>query len=520
MAPTVETIETLLQRAERHAHRGEHAEAAQVYRTILDRQPEHREAQIGYIRALIADGRAQAAEEYLRPILEENEDGYLLAELGRVYYAQGRYSEAVEALRRATELLPEEGMIKANYGFALWESGERTKALDVLQEALPSVQQDARVAANMGQIFLQLGMWNEAISSLERYLLDYPADLDHRILLAYALNQAGWREEAETVLEEILLLEPDHTRAKELLETIRSQPEQEAAQETAPLIDFESLEENLSELDDLDLDFEALSADLAEETVSEESSQEPSEGPSRPVVGAPEGVILQGIENPARAQQEVPDPFAALDELGIVGDLDQRAAERQRLEEKLAPMIEKNDLDGAIAFLEGERSRSQAPAEVLNILGKLLVERGDYESAADVFREAVELDPLHSQARSNLGVLLWQLGEFQEAIDVLRSAVEIDSEDMDGRINLALICHQVGLYEEAVPLYEQYLERFPEDTEIRMELAHCYEKLGETERAIEELDTVLLLDPDNETAQQRYQELTHPGSEGPSAASS
>jgi len=169
--------------------------------------------------------------------------------------------------------------------------------------------------------------------------------------------------------------------------------------------------------------------------------------------------------------------------------------------------LSNEDVHGAIAYLESERIKSEAPAEVLNLLGKLVTGENDYDTAIELFREAIELDPFHPQAHSNLGVLLWQMGEFEEAIEILRKAIELDTQDMDARINLALICHQIGLYEEAVPLYTQYLERFPEDSAVRMELAECYVNLDEKDAALRELDTILLLEPDNEEAQKRYDAL-------------
>jgi len=455
--------DTLFDRGELELEAGRYAEAAATYARILDEDPTSERAQLGYVRALVLNGQDDDALAFLEPKRPHIEDGHLLAELGRMMYARRRFADAADLFRRASEKLPEDGRILANLGFALWEDGQRPDALRVLLEALPRVEEDTTLTANMGQIFMQLGMWNEAISSYERYLADYPNDLNRRVNLAFCLYNAGWREEAETVLREVLAVDPDYEPASQLLDSILSSQEEIPFAPPPPLHETPSL--------NLDIPSDDAIPPLSEGTA----------------------------------------PLWDLGEATVVDELDETAVRKRvakELLEQIQPFLENNDLNGALAFLERERPRSDAPAEVMNLLGKVLIEAEDYESALSAFREATELDPRHPQAHSNLGVLLWQLGEVNEAIDVLRKAIQLDSEDFDALVNLALICHQVGMYDDAVNLYLRYLEQQPEDINARLELAECYVQLDEKNAALRELDTVLLLDPENEKAQARYDELS------------
>ena len=471
-----EEMDVVLERAQAAFDARDYEQAGGLFKEVLDATPGDSEARLGYVRCLNEQGNGDAVKALLEPTQDEIDDGRLLAELARAFYADERFEESVALFSTASEKAPDDGHIRANYGFALWQKGEHTQALDTLKEALPLVQDDALLSANMGQIYLQLGMWNEAVSSIERYLIDFPNDLRLRTVLAFALDKAGWREEAETVLDEILTIDPEHAEAKAQLAA-------------------------LAEVEDAS---DALAAQPAGEAIPVVGGGIAPEAPS-PIDSLDLGAIPAfGGASPTESAVGLPD-FGAI---RVVDDTDPAKQLAEELLAKVTTILDEEDVPAAIAYLESERAKAEHPAEVLNLLGKLLTEDDDYEGALEAFREAIEVDPFHAQAQSNLGVLLWQMGEFEEATDTLRKAIELDTEDMDGRINLALICHQVGLYEDAVPLYTQYLDQFPENTEIRMELATCFVELEEMDAAIREVDTVLLLEPDNEAAQKRMDELS------------
>lgn len=475
-------MDVLLERAQAAFDARDFGQASGLFKEVLDARPDDAEARLGYARALNEQGQSEAVRELLEAGREESEDGRLLAELARAYYIEQRFEESVAAFSDAVEKEPEDGHIRANYGFAMWQNGDHTQALDSLKAALPLVQDDALLSSNMGQIYLQLGMWNEAVSSIERYLIDYPNDLRLRTVLAFALDRAGWREEAETVLDEILTIDPNHEDAKAQLDALRAEGDTpDASPVGAPP-----------------------APDVAMPIVGGDLGAEMPEAPS-PIDSLDLGAISAfGDTSGFDTAVDLPD-FGAITVVDE-GDPGKRVAEELLL--KVTEVLEEQDIAAAIAYLESERGTSEQPAEVLNLLGKLLTEDDDYEGALEAFREAIDVDPFHAQAQSNLGVLLWQMGEFEEATETLRRAIELDTEDMDGRINLALICHQVGLYEDAVPLYTQYLDQFPENTDIRMELANCFVELEESDAALRELDTILLLEPDHEPAQKRMDELS------------
>lgn len=455
-------LNALYDRGELELEAGRYGEAVQTYERILALEPDSERAHLGYVRALTHNRQEDDALAFLETKKERLENPHLLVEFGRLLYARQRFAEAAAAFREASDKLPEDGNLLANLGFALWESGQRPEALRILQEALPRIgsEEDSLLAANMGQIFMQLGMWNEAIAAYERYLADFPTDLNRRVNLAFCLHNAGWREEAETVLREVLAVDPEFKAASQLLDTL----------------------------------------------LAEEAPETPTVLPS-----VETETPTPSLQIPEDASATTTPPLWDLGETTVIDELDEASVRKRvhkELLERLQPLLENNDYNGAVALLERERATSDAPGEVMNLLGKMFIETQDYDAALEAFREAIALDPKHPQAHSNLGVLLWQLGEVDEALDVLRTAIQLDSEDFDALVNLAMICHQVGLYDDAVNLYVRYLDQQPEDIAARLELAECYVQLEEFSAALQELDTVLLLDPENEKAQTRYDELS------------
>ncbi|MDA1192686.1 MAG: tetratricopeptide repeat protein [Candidatus Poribacteria bacterium] len=503
MASEAVNVEALHQQAEREVAAGNNVGAVKTFQTILDAASDDAEAQVGYVRALLADKRIDEARAFLASIEDSISDGRLWSEYGRLNYMSGEFEQAAAVLKRGAELLPDDGHITANYGFALWESGKRTEALDVLRSALPKVQDDANLSGNMGQIFMQLGMWNEAVSSFERYLLDFPNDLQRRVFLGFCLKEAGWKDEAETVLQEILTIDPQHAQAKAQLEALLSD---DAADDGA--ISFEMPEPSMPSFEMPSVEPPAVEPTSVKiPSVGKPSSQASPRAGSGPIVGfGPKGIeVSNSAPFPSFGDATLADFADVTISDDDDGEVKKAVAE---LTGKVADFLRSEDVPGGMAFLERELMTSKVPGEVLNILGKLHIDQEDYEGAVVTFKEAIESDPFHAQAHSNLGVLLWQMGEFEEAIEVMRKAVELDTADMDARINLALICHQIGLYEEATALYMQFLDMFPEDIETRMELADCFAKMDEKEAALRELDTVLLLEPDHEEAQKKFDELS------------
>jgi len=125
-----------------------------------------------------------------------------------------------------------------------------------------------------------------------------------------------------------------------------------------------------------------------------------------------------------------------------------------------SPGTSKRDLALAnyMALLEGERSREPIvwkqlndlrgeltnDKDALNALGNVDAERGDYATAEQSFRRALELDPANLTALSNLGILFAKEGKLNESLKLLRTAFE-RNQDVPGLAkNLARVQCMAG----------------------------------------------------------------------------
>lgn len=164
----------LMQRAVELHNAGASAEAARLYRHVLEACPEDTEALLFLAKAERREGHLDRAEEILARRLARARDAAALEELGRLRRAQGRWTEALEALESALGSRPDDG--------PLWH-------------------EHAAVA-------LAAGRPDRAIVSAERAVELQPHELECRVTLSAALQAAGRLQAALDVLAEARPLRP------------------------------------------------------------------------------------------------------------------------------------------------------------------------------------------------------------------------------------------------------------------------------------------------------------------------
>ncbi|MCX5690024.1 MAG: serine/threonine-protein kinase [Planctomycetota bacterium] len=136
-------------------------------------------------------------------------------------------------------------------------------------------------------------------------------------------------------------------------------------------------------------------------------------------------------------------------------------------------LIDAIDGTKAQALAEPSKLSPEARAIVLNVLGLIYRERGNYDQADVLFTKALELrrgvlgsnDPNLADSLNNLGLLRRKQNRmteaaafFQEAVDVQRRVPVLDRERLGRNIyNLAGIYVALGQYAQAKPLAEESL---------------------------------------------------------------
>ncbi len=109
------------------------------------------------------------------------------------------------------------------------------------------------------------------------------------------------------------------------------------------------------------------------------------------------------------------------------------------------------------------------------------------EDAVAAFRNALDLEPAHIEARVNLGYLLHQAGRIDEAISHYETARRGARADSTAAFNLGVALEDVGRCSEAIEAYRQAVTIDPELADAHYNLARLCEQAGDRAGAFEHL---------------------------------
>lgn len=200
-------------------------------------------AECNQLAALFNAGRFQATEEYSQDLLRRYPNsGFLWKVLGAALQVQGK--DAISAMQRAIQLMPDDAGARSNLGNAMLHLGRydaavdcyrqalviqpdlaesyfnlglARKALGLLDKAILLYQRALAIRAdyveahnNLGNALRQNNQKEDAVASYRTALLQRPAYIDAHNNLVYALRDLGSYDEATRVCRRALAIKPDH----------------------------------------------------------------------------------------------------------------------------------------------------------------------------------------------------------------------------------------------------------------------------------------------------------------------
>lgn len=181
----------------------------------------------------------------------------------------------------------------------------------------------------------------------------------------------------------------------------------------------------------------------------------------------------------------------------------------------------------------------QIDYEINKELGECYLFMGEFEKAADYYKKAVTAAPEIADPYMGLATIAVQNGDLDEALALYAKAASLGSSDK-ALAGLALVEMEKGMHEEAFGHFMNALDANPgnifainglvqegyylgrlenvvpylesalgiEDTEsLRYALAGCLTALGRNSDARRQLETLLGMNPDNQSAQELYARL-------------
>ncbi len=197
---------------------GQAADAASLFKAVLQRQPRHVAALNLLGIALMRLERFGEAETYLRRALQEqaNSDATLY-NYGIVLKALQRPAQALDCFSRALALNPGIAETWNNRGATLNDLKRYREALADFDKALAIDARYAPAFVNKGQSLAALGLYEQSLAAYDRALQLDPHLIEARLGRAHALAGVGRRDVALSAFDSVLALEPapaKHWRAK------------------------------------------------------------------------------------------------------------------------------------------------------------------------------------------------------------------------------------------------------------------------------------------------------------------
>lgn len=161
----------------------------------------------------------------------------------------------------------------------------------------------------------------------------------------------------------------------------------------------------------------------------------------------------------------------------------------------------RGDLRAAASELEALVRDHPRFADVHNLLGLVWHDLGDFERAAQAFRNALDINPHYTEAALHLAVVANDVGRYSEAREVFERAVEGSAGRaldpiLSGRVanlyaEIGDAFAAAGVFDRAVEAFRQALDLHPTFHDIRTRLARTLLDAGDAAAAVAEHERVV-----------------------------
>ena len=163
---------------------------------------------------------------------------------------------------------------------------------------------------------------------------------------------------------------------------------------------------------------------------------------------------------------------------------------------KIANLL--NDLDKkdeATEMLSRLLSKKPEYVQASLLLGDILIDKGDYKEALNIYNEAIKFDPTNFELNYSLGIAYTMLNDFQNARMYYEKAAELNSLLYNSKYSLAEIALIYKELEEAEKRFMEVLEDEELQADAYFELAKINMIKGEKDKAINYANIAIESDP-------------------------
>ncbi|HEY9907785.1 MAG TPA: tetratricopeptide repeat protein [Thermosynechococcaceae cyanobacterium] len=423
-------------------------------------------------------GQVAQAEQIYRQILQQQPDSLdALNLLGALLYQQGQFEAAIELFERVLKLQPHADALNS-LGVALKGCGRLQEAIDYYQQALALKPDHAEVLNNLGNALKETNDLDGAIAAYERAISLKPSYPEAHNNLGMALKERGEVERALTHYREALRLKPEYPEAHHSL-GVALLREGDLAGAIAAYETALRLRPQYPE---------ALNS-LGNALQQQQKFEEAMNLHQQAITLKPGFVeAIHGLAN-ALHQLKQFDAAIAQYEQAIALRPDYAEA-HNNLGNALQ---EQKKLDAAIVHYEKALSLRPHFLEAHSNLGSALKEQHKLEAAIDHFRQALDLNPNFAEVHNNLGNALQEQGKIHEAIACYQTALELKPGFAEIHSNLGNMLQQLGRFEQAFEQFRRAIAAQPDYAGAYNNLGIAYRNSGQLPEAFAAYDRAIEL---------------------------
>uniref|UniRef100_A0A8C0WJX6 Intraflagellar transport protein 88 homolog n=1 Tax=Castor canadensis TaxID=51338 RepID=A0A8C0WJX6_CASCN len=410
----------------------------------------------------------------------------VLCNLASQYSANEMYAEALNTYQVLVKnkMFSNAGILKVNMGNIYLKQRNYSKALKFYRMALdqiPSVHKEMRIKImqNIGVTFIQTGQYSDAINSFEHIMSTAP-NLKAGYNLTLCYYAIGDREKMKKAFQKLIAV-PLEIDEDDKYISPSDDPHTNLVMEA---IKNDLLRQMERERKAMAEKYIMTAAKLIAPVI--ETSFAVGYNWCVEVVKASQYVELANdLEiNKAITHLKQKDYSQAEDTLKVFVKKDSRVKSAAATNLSFLYYL-KNELELASSFADLALSADRYNPSALSNKGNAVFANGDYEKAAEFYKEALRNDSSCTEALYNLGLTYKKLIRLDEALDCFLKLQAILRNSAEVLYQIANIYELMGDRSQAIKWLLQLISIVPTDADILSKLGELYDSAGDKSQAFQ-----------------------------------
>jgi tetratricopeptide (TPR) repeat protein len=444
---------------------GRLSDAEQQFKHAIDVDPNDPAPRADYARLLMAEGKKQETEAFLKQTksdLADNSEGYRM--LGNYYYqVLGDLDKATAEYGSLYNDHPKDVQVKRNYVQLLILKGRLDEATKLNDELLKTDAKDVDALVFRGQVQFQRNDAAGAVDSLQRALKNDSNNGLAHYWLGRAFVVQHNEAQAESELRQAVELRPDLTDAQRVLARLEIERG-----------DIDALTQTAQEIirGDPNAPDGYLYRALAEMNHQNFSDAEQDMRKAAEVAPQSPAPYVQ-MGNLHRLEKQYPEAIKFYQQA-----LDRDPASTEGLAGVMNSYFAQKQFDQAITAARAQIAKSPGVSGFYDWLGRALVEKKDLRGADAAFHKAVDLDKNNAGALLSLAQVQKEEGSVSQALATDEQSIKDHPQDILFYLHAGMMYENQDNWDQAKAMYQKALNIQPENPIASNNLAYLMLKHG------------------------------------------